>query len=343
MSAYTKCILNPLACKLSHTVGGSKTKYYFRMAIRYCPYCNTAQSLWMGNIYCSHQSDNMANLDNGVMLINSRRLEETDVHTSRLSIRRMTGGDQYYKVGSNEHRVTPENYLVINHGQEYKTSYEGEGNKEMMLIAFKPGFAEEILYSAMTEEDKLLDEPFSTFDQPIYFFEKTYASDVYIQNTFNWFRQLMNEDIGWKKSVDLDSVYSGMLIRLLQIHRGLYAEINKINSVKISTRKELYKRLHLGKEYLDNNLHRKISIDEVARVSSLSPHHFKRSFKVLFGDAPHQYHVNKRLMYSRQLIDAGGLNVGEICQRIGFEDSSSFIRLFRNNFGCTPGECITRR
>src|SRR5215216_2531243 len=124
------------------------------MSISYCPYCNSAQSLLMGNIYCSHQRESIKKLDNGVMFINSRKLEETDIHISRLSIRCMTGGEQYYKVGSNEHTVTPENYLVINQGQHYKTSYQGSGNNEMMLMAFKPGFAEEILYSEMTNEDK---------------------------------------------------------------------------------------------------------------------------------------------------------------------------------------------
>ena len=282
----------------------------------------------------------MEKLDNGVMFINSRKLEETDIHTSRLSIRCMSGGDQYYKVGSNEHRVTPENFLVINHGQQYKTSYEGYGHKEMMLIAFRPGFAEEILYSVMTEDDKLLDDPFKPVDQPLYFFEKTYEMDPVVRDSFNWFRQLMKEDIGWRKTVDLDSVYSAILIRLLQLHRGVYGEINKIDSIKLSTRKELYKRLTIGKEFLDSNLHRKISLEEVSRVASVSPHHFKRMFKLLLGYSPHDYHVKKRLEYSRRLLEAGGLNVSEICQRIGFEDPSSFIRLFKNKYGCTPGNSI---
>jgi len=264
--------------------------------MKYCPYCNSAQSLLMGNIYCSHQGESMESLDNGVMFINSSKLEETDDHISRLSIRCISGGEQYYKVGSHEYRVTPENYLVMNRGQHYKTSFEGSGNTEMMLMAFRPGFAEAILYSVMTAEDTLLDDPFNTADQPIYFFEKTYESDPQISKTFHWLRRLMNEDLGWKKNVDLDSVYSETLIRLLNIHRGLYSEINKINSVKFSTRKELYKRLHIGKEFLDSNLDRKISVEEVSRIASLSPHHFKRT-----------------------------------------EDSSSFIRLFKNNFGSTPG------
>jgi AraC family transcriptional regulator len=307
------------------------------MSINYCPYCNSAQSLLVGNIYCSHQGESMEKLENGVMLINSKKLEETDDHISRLSIRCISGGEQYYKVGAHEHRVTPKNYLVINHGQHYKTSYEDTGNREMMLVAFKSGFAEEILYSVMTSEDKLLDDPFKTVNQPICFFEKTYEPDPFIANTFSWLRNLMNEDMGWKKTVDLNSTYSELLIRLLQIHKGLYAEINKIDSAKFSTRKELYRRLHIGKEFLDNNLKRKITVEEVARVASLSPHHFKRTFKNLFGETPHNYHVKKRLEYSLQLIETGGLNVSEICQLIGFEDSSSFIRLFRNNFGCTPG------
>ena len=310
------------------------------MSIKYCPYCNSAQSLLMGNVYCSHQSESIEKLENGVMFLHGRKLEETDFHISRLSIRCMSGGDQYYKVGSKEHRVTPDNYLVINRGQHYKTSFEGSGNTEMMLMAFKPGFAEEILYSVMTDEEKLLDEPFKASHQPIYFFEKTYESDSYISETFNWLRRLMNEDMGWKRTVDLDSVYSGMLMRLLQIHRGLYSEINKIKSVKFSTRKELYKRLHIGKEFLDANMHRKISVEEVSRISSMSPHHFKRTFKELFGHSPHHYHVKKRLEYSRHLIEAGGLKVTEICHLVGFEDSSSFIRLFRNNYGCTPGNLI---
>jgi AraC family transcriptional regulator len=308
------------------------------MSFRYCPYCNSAQSLLMGNIYCSHQPQRIEKPGNGVMFISSSRLEETDIHVSRLSIRCMTGGEQYYKVGSGEHRVTPENFLVINHGQHYKTSFDGNGKKEMMLMAFKPGFVEEVLYSEMTDENKLLDEPFKTTSQPFYFFEKTYDSDAYISHTFISLRMLMNEDLAWKKTVDLDSVYSGTLIRLLQIHRELYAEINKISSVKFSTRKELYRRLCIGKDFLDSNIHRKISIEEVSRIACLSPHHFKRAFKKLFGLTPHHYHVKKRLAYSRQLIEEGGMTVAEICQRVGFEDASSFIRLFRNNYGCTPGK-----
>lgn len=307
------------------------------MSLRFCPYCNSAKSLLIGNIYCSQQHDNMEILDNGVMFINNRKIEETDLHISRLSVRCMTGANQYYKVGSNDHIVNQENYLLINRGQQYKTSYEGDGNQEMMVIAFRPGFAEEILYSVITGEDKLLDDPFSTAEQPIHFFEQTYDMDPYITHTFKWFRQLMNEDIGWKKTADLDSVYADLLVRLLQVHRGLYADINKIDSVKLSTRKELFKRLHVGKELFDNTLHRKVSVEEVSRMASLSPHHFKRNFKKLFGLAPHEYHVKKRLAYARKLIEGGGLGVGEICHQVGFEDPSSFIRLFRNHYGCTPG------
>lgn len=307
------------------------------MSISYCPYCNRAQSLLMGNIYCSHQSLKMENLENGVMLIKGKKLEETHDHVSRLSIRCIRGGEQYYKVGSREFKISDENYLVINKGQHYKTSFDGDGEKEMMLIAFKPGYAEEVLYSIMTDEDKLLDDPYRSINQPLYFFEKTYEEDPLITDTFKSLRRLMNEDPEWKKTVDLDSVYSGVLTRLLHVHRGFYPEINKIKSAKFSTRKELYRRLITGKEYLENNLHRKISIEEVSSIATMSPHHFKRTFKNLFGETPHNFHVRKRLEYSKRLIKKGELNISEICRLIGFENTSSFIRLFKTNYGLTPG------
>src|SRR5436189_2904021 len=110
------------------------------MNISYCPYCNNVQSLLMGNIYCSHQKKKIEKLDNGIMFLKSNKLEETNDHVSRLSIRCVTGGKQYYKVGNHEHTVTPENYLVINQGQHYRTSFESSRDQEMMLMAFKPGY-----------------------------------------------------------------------------------------------------------------------------------------------------------------------------------------------------------
>lgn len=313
------------------------------MSETYCPYCNSAQSLLLGNVYCSHQGKNMEMLETGTLFIKSKKLEETKDHVSRLSIRCMLKGEQHYKVGNHEHKVTPENYLVVNQGQHYRTSFEGNEEQEMILVAFKPGFAEELLHSMITPDDLLLDDPFKEHEQQIYFFEQTYHMDPVIGSLFKWVRSQIDEEIAWRKSIDLDSVYSTLLSRLLQVHRNLYSEINKIGSTKYSTRVELYRRLCIAKDFMDAHLERKVKVDEVSNVACLSPHHFKRTFKKLFGKTPHSYHVQKRLEYSCQLIQQAQLSVSEICQKVGFEDTSSFIRLFRLHYGCTPGIYSSKR
>ena len=307
-----------------------------KMTTKLCPYCNSAQSILMGNVYCSHSGDNMHKLENGSMMIRMNKLEETAEHVSRLTIRLTLNGDQFYKVGNHDHVINAKKYLVVNQGQRYTTSFEGTDNQEMLLVAFKPDFVSEVLHSIVTQDDKLLDDPFKAAEQPVAFFEKAYEMDEEILNSFLLLRKLMDEDLSWKKEYDLQSVYSSLLVRLLAVHKNLKPEIDKINSAKLSTRTELYRRLSIAKDYMDAHPEKRISIEEVAKISFLSTHHFKRAFKELFDTTPHQYHVIRRLEHSRVLLQNESNKVEDVCRKVGFENTSSFIRLFREHYGYTP-------
>lgn len=283
----------------------------------------------------------MQELETGTLFIKTQKLDETADHESRLSIRLMLDGRQYYRVGNHDHFVTPDNYLVINQGQHYRTSFHGETEQEMILVAFQPGFAEGLLHALVTPQDKLLDDPFHHDTQPVRFFEKTYDADPVIRQLFSMLRRLMNEDISVRKEADLEYIYTALLSRLLDVHRNIREEIGRLGSVKSSTRAELYRRLSIARDYLDAHLHRRVSVEEVATAACLSTHHFKRTFKELFGTPPHRYHVQRRLESAKQLLRHDRLSVSEICHSVGFEDDSSFIRLFRNHFGHTPGTTLS--
>lgn len=291
----------------------------------------------MGHVYCSHSSDNMARLDNGSMMIRSNELEETADHISRLTIRLTLTGEQYYKVGSHDHIINPKSYIVVNQGQHYRTAFNGTKNQEMMLVAFKPSFVSGVLQSLVTSDDKLLDDPFKPLDQPVAFYEKSYEMDIDIQRIFSHLRKLMDEkNLGWKKEYDLQGIYAELLIRLLGVHKNLKQDIDRLKSAKLSTRTELFRRLSIARDYMDAHPNKRISIDEVSHIALLSPHHFKRAFKELFNTTPHQYHIEKRLEYSHRLLAEGSDKIEDICRKVGFESSSSFIRLFREHYGCTP-------
>jgi len=278
----------------------------------------------------------MHELDTGTLFIKTRKLEETADHESRLSIRLMLNGQQYYRLGAHDYLVTPDNYLLVNQGQHYRTAFSGKTEQEMILVAFRPGFAEGLLHSLVSPQDKLLDDPFFEPRHSVQFFEKTYDTDPLIAQLFARLHNLIDEDLATRKEADLDGIYTALLVRMLEIHRNLKGEINKLGSIKAATRVELFRRLSIAKDFMDAHLDRRIQLDEVAKVACLSPHHFKRTFKMLFGQPPHQYHVGRRLEFCRQQLTRYAASVAEIGRQAGFEDSSSFIRLFRERYACTP-------
>lgn len=291
----------------------------------------------LGNVYCSREGDAMSQLETGTLFIRTKTLEETAEHVSRLSIRLMLNGRQLYRVGKDDHLITSENYLVLNQGQRYRTTYSGTREQEMILVAFQPGFAEGLLHTMLTPEDQLLDEPFFQSDQPVRFFEKTYQIDPQIHQLFMRLRSWMDEDLSVRQQADVGEIYTQLLLRLLAVHRNVRTEINRIGSCKLSTRVELYRRLQIAKDYLDADVSRRVQIDEVSRVACLSMHHFKRAFKELFGITPHRYHLTQRLQMSRTLLEQQA-TVSDVCLSVGFEDVSAFIRAFRQQYHRTPGE-----
>jgi AraC family transcriptional regulator len=97
-------------------------------------------------------------------------------------------------------------------------------------------------------------------------------------------------------------------------------------------------RLAVVTDFIVENLHRDLSIAELAGTAALSPYHFARSFRCGTGLAPHRFvtalrleRAVDRLMHSRQTVE-------EIAAGIGLSNLSHFRRLFRTHYGCAPSE-----
>lgn len=303
----------------------------------YCPYCHSVKSILVGNVYCSRHGVGMEKLNNGTLMIKTPKLEETDWHVTRLSIRCMLNGEQHYKVGNRDCTVTRDNFLVMNQGQSYKTAFESKSDLEMFMVAFKPGFAESTFQSLTNSEEWLLDNPTCAPTTPLRFFEKTYDADEKMMSIFTRLRRIVNEDNAeFKMAVDLDNLYTQLIERLIEIHYGIYSEIRTKGYVKPSTGVELYKRLCLAKDYMDSNYTTDIKLEDIAKNSFLSVSHFKRLFREYYNTTPHQYIIQRRLEKAKELLIRSDMPVRNICGAIGFENTSSFIRLFRNSYDQTP-------
>lgn len=91
-------------------------------------------------------------------------------------------------------------------------------------------------------------------------------------------------------------------------------------------------------QYIRLNLHRRISITELASVVFLSPSHFHSCFKELTDQTPHQYVLKLRLNFAREKLEQGW-TVLKAAEHCGFSSQSAFTHAFRNHFGVTPARC----
>lgn len=90
-------------------------------------------------------------------------------------------------------------------------------------------------------------------------------------------------------------------------------------------------------ELLRENLNGRIRLAEIARECGLSASHFARSFKTSFGVSTHQWLIQHRIDFAKQLMSQTGMSLTEISTRSGFNDQAAFTNTFRDLVGVTPG------
>jgi AraC family transcriptional regulator len=89
--------------------------------------------------------------------------------------------------------------------------------------------------------------------------------------------------------------------------------------------------------YIEDNLGRCITLEDLSALCRLSPFHFARCFKKTTGLAPHQYVLARRIELSKRLLMTTSLPVQEIAWSAGFENISHFRRQFAAQIGVLPG------
>lgn len=78
------------------------------------------------------------------------------------------------------------------------------------------------------------------------------------------------------------------------------------------------------------------SIEELARICSISQSHLMRSFKKSTGWPIHKYVAEERLQMAKAMLGDGQLNLKEIASHLGFRSPAYFSTAFRRMTGKSP-------
>jgi AraC-like DNA-binding protein len=91
-----------------------------------------------------------------------------------------------------------------------------------------------------------------------------------------------------------------------------------------------------AKDLVDARYREPLDVYALARAAKLSPAHFSREFRKVFGVAPHQYLLQRRLERAAALLRSTDHSVADICFTVGLRSVGSFTTSFGRMLGMTP-------
>lgn len=259
-------------------------------------------------------------------------------HIENLSLKFTFSGNEYYEYGSKRVEVRPANFLIINQGQEHASWIESENWVNSFAIYFTSDFVASAITDLLLSDEKLVTDPFTIlndcgsprFFQNLYPFTADYVNDIGLFKTYL-------EETGGKEPLLIDEQLRNVFLKVIQTHQnGLSLEIKKLDAVKLSTRIEVLKRLHIARDLIESFYLKNLTIQDISRACFLSENLLLRYFKIVYKQSPHQYIMNKRLEFAKEQLLTTDDTFNEITYASGFECPSSFGRLFKERFGVTP-------
>jgi len=93
-----------------------------------------------------------------------------------------------------------------------------------------------------------------------------------------------------------------------------------------------------GQEWIEMNYEKPITLELLLQELALGRRTFIRRFKKATGDTPLEYLQRVRIENAKRYLETTSKTFSEITWDVGYQDISSFQRLFKANTRLTPGE-----
>ncbi|RYF64472.1 MAG: AraC family transcriptional regulator [Cytophagaceae bacterium] len=272
----------------------------------------------------------------GNTIINSvSKLCSWPMHADRFSLKFAFNGVEHYWVNKNKIPVRGNQFLVVNANQSHASSIHSSDWVNSFTIYVDPLFFNQVVAAYTTPDQVLLDNPSHKNDQSVWFFEQVYQAQASFSEAVMAFKTRL-EGSSLTQAEQEEYLHHLLALLLNTYQSKLTRNLRSLSCVKMATRLELYRRLHLAKEYIDDQAATMIQLDDIAQTAMLSKNHLLRHFKALFQCSPHQYLVRRRLERARDNLLVTARPVHEIALEQGFDDHSAFGRRFKSAFMLTP-------
>ena len=242
-----------------------------------------------------------------------------------------------YLIDNNLIEVLPNSYYLVNRGQEMEC-LPCQAGVEALFVNFSHILLKDVFENHHSSQKKLLDAPEGD-GEPVQFFEHIYRTPSAMNQYLTALGHEM-KNAGCTRSDLSPDVFFEMASLVVVEQVGVKKQIENISAVSLTTRQELYRRALAARDFMFDHWDKDLTHDEIACQAFLSPYHFHRTFKEIFGLAPMSFFKKTKLQKAKELLQTGKWTVTETAYRCGYGDVFTFSKAFKREWGVSPSECV---
>lgn len=118
----------------------------------------------------------------------------------------------------------------------------------------------------------------------------------------------------------------------IDIDRNSQAAFAMFKGQKDHNDKEMLK----AQEYIEKNIHEKISTDKLAKITAIGRRTFERRFKQATHNSVLEYIQRIKIEAAKRQFETSRKNINEVIYDVGYTDTKAFRDLFKKLTGLTP-------
>lgn len=126
-------------------------------------------------------------------------------------------------------------------------------------------------------------------------------------------------------------------LRCIAVLYELIADVLE-NNLIVSVGEKNYQTVLPAIHYIDENYASEITLNDLAKLCTMSLTNFRRIFTTVCGISPIQYLLDVRIRRASELLHQSSYSIAEIAQLCGFKDVEYFCRTFKKRKGITASQ-----
>ncbi|MGB5820281.1 MAG: helix-turn-helix transcriptional regulator [Saonia sp.] len=168
----------------------------------------------------------------------------------------------------------------------------------------------------------------------LFFYKGFYSLDI-----AKFMEEYMDCDLeGFMRSVYLEGKTYEILIHYL---RQYLDDLNDPDGRKI-LRQATVERIEEAAKIIEEELAVMDSVIKLAKRVGVNQNTLQAGFQQLYNTSVNEYIRNFRIEKAKELLEKSDLNVTEITYRIGINSRSYFSKLFKERYGVSPGQYLSK-